>query len=256
MIRTDDAMSNVFLTQYFDWNRPASRKVRWVNSLLSKLRFKARLVPPQATGEQTSVEQRINLYHLAVQVLLCDVPGEFLEIGCHRGSTAVLLQEVIERQDPARRLNVYDAFIASSPTELVANFYALGLPPPVVHAGLIQDTLPARLPEQVAFAHLDVGWRQQADEHRATVIGCLESLYPRMVPGAICVVADYCEPDIYERQGFTPPPGVTTSSCWNLYPAVKEACDAFMAGKPEKMTVLYGGPYSHGFFRKQIEQCP
>ncbi len=244
-------MDNVFITQYFDWNRPQSTKVRWANALLSKLRFKARLVPWQATGEQTSVEQRINLYHLAGEVLQWRVPGEFVEIGCHHGSTAVLLQKLISAQDSSRRLHVYDAFMASSSDEVQKNFRALDLEPPVIHAGLIQDTLPSRLPEQIAFAHLDVGWRQPFAEHRDTVASCLKDLYARMTPGAICVVADYCDPDAYQRQQFKPPSEVIASDFWNLYPAVKAACDGFFADKTEAVTMLYAGPYSHGYFQKQ-----
>jgi O-methyltransferase len=243
-------MDNVFITQYFDWNRPPSRKVRWVNSLLSAMRFKARLVPPHATGEQTSLEQRISLYHLAGEVLHCRVPGDFVEIGTHKGSTAALLQRVIEEQDPTRRLNVYDAFLDASTEELLMNFRALQLEPPVIHAGLFQDTLPATLPEQIAFAHVDVGWRQPSAEQRDTINQCLTDLYPRLAPGAICVVADYCQSDVFSKQGFTPPTEAAQSEHWDQYPAIRLACDAFFAGKPETMTMLYGGPYSHGFFRR------
>lgn len=244
-------MDNLFITQHFDWNRPASRKVRWVNALLSILRFKSRVVPPRATGEQTSVEQRINLYHLASHVLVSGVPGDFVEIGCHQGSSALLLQVVLSQHDCARQLHVYDAFFASSQEELLANFQALGQTPPQIYKGLFRDTVPKQLPEEVALAHLDVGWGQPFAEHRKIVLECLEGLYPRLAPNAICVIADYCDPEVFDRNRFTPPFSVMMSDRWNPYPAVKDACDAFLADKPESMTVLYGGPYSHGFFRKQ-----
>lgn len=249
-------MDNVFITQYFDWNRPASRKVRWANALLSMLRFQSRIVPPRATGEQTSVEQRINLYHLANHVLASSVPGDFVEIGCHHGSSALLFQVVLGQHDCVRRLHVYDAFFASSPEELLANFHALGQTLPQVHRGLFRDTLPKQLPAQVAFAHVDVGWGQPFAEHRDIVLSCLEGLYPRLASNAICVLADYCEPKIYERNRFVPPSAVKASDRWNPYPAVKDACDAFLADKPEAVTVLFGGPYSHGYFRKQSAGKP
>lgn len=244
-------MDNVFITQYFDWSRPASRKVRWVNALLSMLRIKSRFVPPMATGEQTSIEQRINLYHLAEQVLVRGVPGEFVEIGAHQGSTALLLQVVLSQRDHSRRLHVYDTFFSSSPDELAANFKELGQTPPMIHNGLFRDTLPKLLPEQVAFAHLDVGWGQPFPEHRDILTRCLDALYPRLAAEGICVVADYCDPEVFSRNGFTPPATVMASDRWNVYPAVKAACDSFFADKPESIAVLYGGPYSHGFFRKQ-----
>lgn len=247
-------MDNLFITQHFDWNRPASWKVRWGNRFLSACRLKARLVSPHSTGVQTSVEQRINLYCLARQVLDCDVPGEFVEIGSYLGSTAALLQEVLGKQGKSRSLHLYDAFLASGPETLLKNFETLKLPAPVVHVGLFEETLPTQLPGLIAFAHLDVNWGQSFEDHRDIITHCLSSLYPRMAPGGICVIADYCILDIYERQGFSRPWMVALSKQWSMYPAVRAACDTFLADKPETITVLYGGPFSHGFFRKQMAE--
>jgi O-methyltransferase len=36
----------------------------------------------------------------------------------------------------------------------------------------------------------------------------------------------------------------------NVNPGVKLACDEFFTGKPEGVYTLYGGPCSHGYFRK------
>lgn len=243
-------MNNLFLTQWFDWHQPQSRRLRWANSLLSKLGFQSRLTSPRSTGEQTSIEQRINLFHLATHCLIGKVPGTFVEIGSHRGSTAALLQHVIEAQRAPCAMHVYDAFMAASADELLANFRSLSLQPPVVHAGLFQETIPTQLPDHIAFAHLDANWGQSFDDHRQVIAHCLAGLYPRLAPGAICVVADYCEPDAYQRQQYVEPWLVSVSREWNQYPAVKAACDEFLAGKPETMTLLYGGGYSHGYFRK------
>src|SRR5437879_9747533 len=149
-------MDNVFLTQFFDWNRRPSWKARLVNSVLAALGIESRLVGPRLTGEQSSIEQRINMYHLAGQVLVFGVPGALVELGTHRGGSAALLAKVIEQFDPSRELHVYDAFAGSAPSELVANFERLQLQPPIIHAGWFRDTLPSQLPEQICFAHLDV----------------------------------------------------------------------------------------------------
>jgi O-methyltransferase len=122
--------------------------------------------------------------------------------------------------------------------------------PPLVHAGWFRDTLPSQLPEAVCFAHLDIGWGQSAEALIEAAQLALSAVYPRMPRGAILLFADYCEPNVYERQGFAFPHVITNRSLWNLYPAVKKACDAFFADKPEKMGVLYSGHYSHGYFRK------
>lgn len=52
--------------------------------------------------------------------------------------------------------------------------------------GLFEDTVPHRLPEQVAFAHIDCDWHDP-------VALCLASLAPRMPPGAALVLDDYAD---------------------------------------------------------------
>lgn len=251
-------MENVFLTQYFDWNYPQSGKIRWVNSLMARFGFRSRLVSSHSSGEQTSIEQRINLFHLASEVLVHDIQGSFAEIGCYRGSTAALLQKVIDQNAGNRQLHVYDAFLSSSKDDLIQNLQALELRVPIIHIGRFEETLPSQLPDLIAFAHIDANWGQKFENHQSLVLHCLRCVYPRMAPGAICVIADYCEADVFSRQGFAPPWTVTTSRHWDQYPAVKAACDQFLAGKPEKMSYLYGGAYSHGFFRKsnKVETLP
>jgi O-methyltransferase len=243
-------MDNVFITQFFDWNRPPSWKARTVNGALARLGIEARLFAPRQTGEQTTVEQRINMYHLASQVLAYGVPGALVEIGTLQGSSAALLAKVIEQFDSSRELHVYDAFAGGGPNELLANFERLKLRPPTVHAGWFRDTLPSQLPESVCFAHVDIGWGQPPEAMVQSAQLALSSVYPRMPRGAILLVADYCEPDMYERQGFEFPHAITNQSLWNMYPALKKACDGFFANKPEKMLALYSGHYSHGYFRK------
>lgn len=247
-------MDNVFLTQHFDWNDAGSAKIRWANRLLSALRFNARLTTPWATGEQTSVEQRINLYHLANQALACGVEGDFVEIGTHVGSTAALLQNVLEQNAAARPLHVYDAFMAAKPEQLLQNFTSMKLRPPIIHNGMFEKTLPKELPDKIAFAHLDANWGQSLEAHRDLLLHCLTALYSRMPAGAVCVIADYCDPHVFDRPGYSAPWQVAASRQWHLYPGAKAACDVFFKDKPETMTFLYGGAYSHGYFRKGAGQ--
>jgi O-methyltransferase len=71
----------------------------------------------------------------------------------------------------------------------------------------------------------------------------LEYVYPRLSPGAVCLVDDYCDFDVFRE-------------AVDLCPGVKRACDEFLANKPEKVAVMYGGYDSalgygsHGYFRK------
>jgi O-methyltransferase len=243
-------MDNVFITEHFDWDEPEPWKVRLVNRLLRRLGASARLVRPFRTGAQTNVEQRINMFHLLAGVLTYGVPGDVAELGTHSGSSAVLFRKVIDGHDPSRRLHVYDAFRDPPVGVMLQNFQNLGLRPPEAHAGWFAQTVPAELPDQVCFAHIDCGPGPSAEEHAATIRLLLESVYPRMPRGAVCLLADYWDPDVYRRHGFHFPRTILADWLLNQYPQVKQAADAFLRDKPEKISVLYAGEYAHGFFRK------
>lgn len=244
-------MHNAFIAdRFFGYETPApSRRVHAVNWLLAKLGCWVRLAPPVATGLMTNVEQRMNMFHLVSQVLAYGVPGDLVELGCHEGLSAVLMQMVIEHHDPSRVLHVYDSFdglpeihpadtgttyqagwLKATPDALVNNFKAWGLRLPEVHAGWFQDTLPTGLPEKICFAHLD------GDLYQSILVS-LEHVYPRLSPGAICLIDDYNDPQVL--------PG------WNQLPGVRQACDEFLADKLETVSVLWAAGYSHGYFRKR-----
>jgi O-methyltransferase len=244
-------MSNVFITQLFDWDRPDSRKARLLRRVLGWLGYRVRLAVPEQTGEMSSVEQRINMYHLLSQVLAFGVPGSVIEIGCREGSSAVVFQKVIDQYAPDRFLEVFDGFFENPPEHLLAHFQRYRLRPPVVHVGRFEETLPDRLPDRICFAHVDVGVGGAAATMEGLLRRCLEAIYPRLAPGAICLLADYCDPDVYKREGFSFPHCVPFADRWHLHPQVKLACDAFLCDKPERVCVLYGGEFSHAFFRKR-----
>jgi O-methyltransferase len=245
-------MDNFFIIQLFDWNPPkVSRRVEWVNGVLKKLGFWTTLQPPPgSTGCMTNVEQRMNLYHLASQVLAYGVPGDLVELGCNQGRSSVVIRKIIEQYDPTRGFHVYDSFeglpavhecdgstpfsqgeMKTSRQVLEENFRHYGLRLPDIHPGWFQDTLPTGLPDRIAFAYLD------GDLYESIRVS-LEHVYPRLSPGAICLIDDYADPSIYPE-------------AWNLLPGVKQACDEFFADKPEKMEFLYSAEQSHGYCRKQ-----
>ena len=249
-------MDNAFITDLFDgWKQAKpSHKVCFVNRVLAKLGLSARLSPPISTGAMTSVEQRINIFHLASSVLFYEVPGGFVELGCHEGQTAVLLQNIIRHYDKSRELHVYDSFeglpaiqsedgdtpfsagqMATTEDTLLANFKRAGLVPPVIHPGWFEDTLSTQLPEPIAFAHLD------GDLYESVRVS-LEHVYPKLSKGSVCLIDDYADLAVLESV--------------EMCPGVKRACDEFLQDKPESVALLYGGYDSklgfgsHGFFRK------
>jgi len=243
-------MHNIFITEFFDWNLPPtpSRKVQWINKVLSKLGFWSQILPPRFSGWMTNVEQRMNMFHLASQVLVYEVPGDFVELGCHTGKSAVVFQQIINHYDPTRRLHVYDSFqglaeikiedgdtnfyegqMAVEQDQVVRNFAEADLAPPIIHPGWFADTLPNELPERIAFAHLD------GDLYDSMLVS-LENVYPRLTKGAVCLIDDYADPEVYDG--------------WNELPGVKRASDEYLRDKPEMVSVLYAGDYAHGYFHK------
>lgn len=244
-------MNNIFITNYFDdWKeQQPSKKVQSINWILKKLGLKILCGRPRVTGWMTNVEQRMNMFHLADQVLFYGVEGDFVELGCHAGQSAALLQHIIDGYDGNRELHVYDSFegLPELTTEdgkttiynkgwgtipeqaLLTNFEQHSLQPPVVHVGFFKDTLPTGLPDTIAYAHLD-------GDLYESIKTSLEYVYPRLSKGAICLIDDYCNPEIH--------------SCWNELPGVKQACDEYLKDKPEEVHLLYSDRHTHGFFRK------
>lgn len=259
-------MENFFITQYFDWTvRRVSYLDRALNAPLRKLGFKrgfgtahaadqavkaltGRTYPSSQSGVSTNVEQRMNMYHFVSQVIAYGVEGDIVDVGCNQAQSSVLMQKVIVGLGSDKRLHIYDSFEGLPPAAAVdgtaygegdlattedvvrRNFEAYGLPLPAIHKGWFADTLPTQLPNRIAFAHLD------GDLYDSILVS-LQHVYPRLSKGAICLIDDYCDPGVY-------PQG------WNALPGVKKACDDYLADKPERVSYIYSGHYSHGFFRK------
>lgn len=259
-------MDNFFITEYFDWRvRRFSLLDRLVSRVLSKILGKTEFrsadfvdkiytgltgnaVIPSTSGVMTNIEQRMNLYHLVSQVLAYGVEGDFVELGCNTGDSSVLITKLLEAYGSDKKLAVYDSFEGLPPGKQIDggfykegfcktsedvlrnNFKMYDLPVPEIHKGWFQDTLPNGLPERIAFAYLD------GDFYDSIMIS-LQYVYPKLSPGAVCLIDDYSDPQINPK-GF------------NRLPGVKKACDEYFADKPEKMEFIYAGLYSHAFFRK------
>ncbi len=244
-------MHNVFISQHFDWaTPPLSTRARLANRVLAAFRSRVRLGAPPWVGGMTNVEQRMNMCLLVEQVLTYRVAGDLVEVGCHDGKSATLFQSYIEHIAPDRTLHVFDSFqglpepgeedgttpifgsgqLPATEQALLDNFAEVGLNAPVIHRGWFSDTLPTGLPERICFAHLDGDYYDSIRES-------LEYVYPLLSSGAVCLIDDYSDPAIYDN--------------WNGLPGVKKACDEFLGDKPEEVSVLYSGYFSHGFFRKR-----
>lgn len=238
-------MNNFFVASQSYHTRRGYKLLQLLNAGLRRLHLGHYVQPlPNPVVDMTTLEQRLNYYHLLEAVLAYQVPGEVVELGCFTGQCAQLFQRVLTQQRSPKQLHLYDSFevrfTLQEPVEdvLRREFAQAGLPQPALHKGYFEQTLPAELPAQVAFAHIDCGFGGDPLAHAAVVRHCLAALYPRLSAGAVCVLMDYQRPP-YRADSYG-----------GINPGVALACDEFLADKPERVVELYGNQYAHGYFRK------
>jgi O-methyltransferase len=249
-------MDNLFLCEYLGTPPRSSKFLDLLDRVFRKTMPWLR-IGSSWRGQMASIESRMNIFHLLSQVLVQGVPGDVVEIGCHAGESTVVLQRVIQELDPSRELHAFDSFrgvpqgdsadegvykpgdMAVSVTKFNENFEHLGLKLPAIHAGWFEQTLPDSLPKQIAFALVD------ADLYRST-LQALEAVYPRLSPGAICLLGVYWDPQTKAAM---------TMDKRYKSPGVKQACDEFFANKPERISILLAGNYTSGYFRRRVAKA-
>ena len=121
-------MDNFFIAEYFDWRvKRLSLLDRIVSRALTKLgrrtkfrsadfvdsiytRVMGNAVIPTESGAMTNIEQRMNMYHLASQVLAYGVQGDFVELGCNTGDSSILIKKLLQAYGSDKIFSVYDSF--------------------------------------------------------------------------------------------------------------------------------------------------
>ena len=238
IVQVSTPIRNVLLDPVAMQHQPFNRLRNSVNRYVSEAVARGAI-----QGSTFSAEQRNNVHLLVDQVLAFQVSGDLVEIGCHEQGITPVIASVMEHHRAARTLHVYDRFRENGPVppssrdQLEANFRRAGLPRPTIHEGDPELTLRTQLPERVAFAHFDCGTGVQHAQHAQRLLHCLTATYVRMSPNAIGVLMDYHDPE-------------RTVVGMDRSPGVKMACDQFFERKPECIQILYGGRFSHAFFRK------
>jgi len=238
-------MNNYFITQppYSNSKKKFVSLINFINKGLRFVDLGYQVQQLDTRVDMNTVEQRINYYHLLTNIIASNVPGDVIELGTFTGQCAALFEKIIEVNASDKKLHVYDSFGVSFKfkgdieEKLKENFITAGLKAPVIHKGNFFDTLPSELPEKLSFIHIDCGFGGDPLDHKKVMMHCLESVYPRMATGAICIMMDYNDP---AENGIAP----------NVAPGVKLACDEFLTGKPETIMALYGNTYLHAYFRK------
>jgi len=217
---------------------------RQLNRVFRKLRLPVVLARPfDYRVDMLSREQAANLQLLIGAAVDATRDGDLVELGCYVGCTSAIIAGALAPMEQQRAFHVFDLFTVKLGgkgdirSAFERNFEVLRLPLPVIHAGDILATAPGELPERIAFAHIDLGVGGDPSLQHRLITHALGAVYPRLVPGAIVVVMDYHIP------------GITVAG-YDANPGTRQACDAFLGDKPERMSTLYGGPCSHGFFQK------
>lgn len=157
------------------------------------------------------------------------VPGDFVEFGCYRGDTSLLLADIIRNSD--KSLWLYDSFeglpeksasdqpelnpefrpgaLSTSKRALKLRFLRSNTPVPIIKKAWFNELNQSDLPRQISFAFLD-------GDLYDSIRDSLRLIFPVLHPQSKIVIHDY-----YNHQL----PGVkkAVDEFLNLHPQLKQA---------------------------------
>lgn len=165
-------------------------------------------------NEQVSEKETTRILELARECL--DVSGDYVEMGCYRGDTSLLLAEILQgyNRDVAveklvKKLWIYDSFeglpgksandesvlgvnfksgeLLVTKREVKERFLRAGLLVPVIKKAWFKDLVPDDLPSEIAFAFLDGDFYE-------SIRDSLKLVMPKMNDEGVIVVHDYTNP--------------------------------------------------------------
>ena len=180
-------------------------------------------------NDQVSEKETERILELAQECL--DISGDFVEMGCYKGDTSLLLAEIVKASE--KKLWIYDSFeglpekkevdksvmgvlfrggeSAVTKREVKQRFLRVNLPVPVIKKAWFSELVENDLPEQIAFAFLDGDFYESIKDS-------IKLVAPKMSDGGVMVVHDYTNPAL---------------------PGVKRAVDEWMQkGTPQFEVVL------------------
>ena len=164
------------------------------------------------SNSMMSVEQEMNIYHLLSRVVLLKIPGEIVELGCHEGLTAAIMQKTLDQLKSKKKIYVYDSFeglpeqskkdkgpitfkkggLKTNENKLIKIFKKFKLRIPKINKYWFKNIPKSKLPKKISFAHLDGDFYSSVKES-------LGKVYPLLAKGAIVVIDDYCDLKIHKR---------------------------------------------------------
>lgn len=167
----------------------------------------------------TTIERMFGLDKAVEYVVRNKIAGSIVETGVWRGGSMMLVANALKRLGEQRDLWCYDTYEGqpepdanetdiwgnkSLPSwqryvvdgkytgsqagleEVKRNILSTGYPEARLHCikGMVEDTIPAQVPDQIALLRLDTDWYQ-------SVAHGFEHLYPRLAPGGVLIIDDY-----------------------------------------------------------------
>lgn len=153
-------------------------------------------------NDQVTEKETTRILNLARKAL--DVQGDFVEMGCYRGDTSLLLAEILKDSD--KKLWIYDSFeglpekseadesalgenfkggeLLVTKREVKLRFLKAGLPVPVIKKAWFSDLTHDDFPGRIAFAFLDGDFYE-------SIRDSLKLVGPLMSEDGVLVVHDY-----------------------------------------------------------------
>lgn len=180
-------------------------------------------------NDQITTAEVNKLLSLAERCL--NLSGDFVELGCYRGNTSVLLGKLL--QPTPKTLWIYDSFaglpektpedssgaganfqsgeLTVSKNEVVTKIRRSGLNDIRIKKAWFDDLMPADLPEEISFAFID------GDFYRSQKQG-LKLVSPLLTNGGIIICHDYNNPEL---------------------PGASQAVDEFLCQNPQYKMQVY-----------------
>lgn len=164
---------------------------------------------------QTSLDRVVTLADAVEYIVRRGVDGDLVECGVWRGGSSMAMALTLLKLDvDDRRLWLYDTFgkmpapgehdrdhqgrsVAGWESTMLGDFglsladvqaamVSTGYPAERINyvSGLIEQTIPASVPDRIALLRLDTDWYSSTRYE-------LEHLYPRLEPGGVLIIDDY-----------------------------------------------------------------
>ncbi len=156
-------------------------------------------------NDQVSRAETEKILEIAKRQL--SVPGDYVELGCYKGDTSLLLAEILKGTD--KKLYIYDSFeglpektgadesvagenfkggeLYVTKREVKERFLRANLPVPVIKKAWFNELTDGDLPERIAFAFLDGDFYE-------SIRDSLHLIENKMVDGGVIIVHDYKNP--------------------------------------------------------------